>query len=126
MLLDKTFFRGVGSRILFVDPTGLDLPTMTVGKVYTLDPSGDLALAAADSDVVLGVYVGETDGGLLQFEQGLYTSEGDFTSKGTRWYLAAAGALTSTPGDVLFGVAVDEDKLWILPRQLPGAMPPPP
>lgn len=125
MLVDKTFFRQVGSHVLYVDPTDLELPTMTVGKVYTLDNSGDIALAAADADVVLGVYTGETAGGLLMFEQRLYEDEAAFTGAGTRWYLAAAGGLTSTPGDVLFGVAISADKLWILPRQLPGGGGPP-
>lgn len=120
MLANRTFFRGFGSRRLKVDPTGLELPTLTLDKVYTLDTSGDIALAAADSDIVLGVYVGTTESGFLLFEQAIHEKAAAYTSKGTRWYLAAAGGLTSTPGTVLFGIALSADKLWILPSMLDG------
>jgi len=113
--LDKVIFgEQPDSFQVKVDPTGLTLPTMTVGKVYGIDGSKDIILSTDTTTFLLGVYVGVNDAGFLLFEQKVYTSVAAFTGAGTSWYLTAAGALTSTPNDALFGVAIDADNLLII------------
>ncbi len=112
-LISKEIFGQPGSTQIKIDPTGLSLPTMTVGLVYAIDSSKDIIQSIASSVNLLGVFVGTNDAGFLLFEQGVYNEEATFTSAGTIWYLTAAGALTSTPGNVQFGIAIDADNLLI-------------
>lgn len=110
----KPYFDGVGAdKQLKFDPTGFTLPTFTIGLVYALDASGDVILATALSDLVLGIYTGDNDVGFPIFEQLFFVSTAAFAPRGTRWYLTGAGVLTSTPNDALFGIAVDDDTLLI-------------
>ena len=113
--ISKLYFDGVGAdKQLKFDPSGYTVPTFTVGKVYALDGSGDVILAIATSDLLLGIYTGVNDQGYPVFEQLYYVESAAFTARGTKWYLDAAGALTSTPNDALFGIAIDADTLLII------------
>jgi len=111
----KLYFDGVGAdKRLKFDPSGYTLPSFVVGKVYALDGSGDVVLASSASDLLLGIYTGANDQGYPIFEQLYYQETAAFTARGTHWYLDAAGALTTTPNDALFGISIDADTLLII------------